>query len=211
MSSVTLVEEKLALKCSKIICSLLWKIFHLSLSFFFFLLAFAFESPHMFVPPWVDGMFSIAIPCNQKYFVQCVHRVGIIKLFRKFSIKLKTLMNVETWREGPSLSCRVIPSHWRTTSSDKNHENVKVTSKRTSWHFRQRTKHVFLWFCFPLFASLSNGKRSWIFRFSEGSSRKSILFLLTMICRFSWRFRQLFEKVSLVAYSKYLTMIFFIT
>ena len=134
-----------------------------------------------------------------------------IKLFRKFSIKLKTLMNVETWREGPSLSCRVIPSHWRTTSSDKNHETFKVTSKRTSWHFRQRTKHVFLWFCFPLFASLSNGKRSWIFRFSEGSSRKSILFLLTMICRFSWRFRQLFEKVSLVAYSKYLTMIFFIT
>lgn len=37
---------------------------YLSPSFFFFRLALAFESPHMFVPPWVEGMFSIAIPCK---------------------------------------------------------------------------------------------------------------------------------------------------
>ena len=32
--------------------------------FFFLLVALALESPHMFVPPWVDGMFRKVIPCR---------------------------------------------------------------------------------------------------------------------------------------------------
>ena len=35
-----------------------------SLFFFFLLVALALESPHMFVPPWVDGMLRKVMPCR---------------------------------------------------------------------------------------------------------------------------------------------------
>ena len=114
-----------------LVCNIFVRCFYLSPSFFFFLLALAFESPHMFVPPWVDGMFSMAIPCNivSCLVIWCIRNIYIILYvylleiqypismsgwYVQYSYNFIKSMCPETWREGPSLSCKVIPSHCKT-------------------------------------------------------------------------------------------------